>query len=871
MMPFWFWNDDVEEAELLRQVRAFDEHGITGFIIHARMGLSRRVGYLTPEYFRLVRSVVEEAARRGMKVVLYDEGAYPSGSAQGRVVRDHPEYAARGLQLVEHRNQGPYRGYWRPSAGGAFLDRLVTVVMGREVDEHRIDPASLRVLSILEPGLVRVEVPEGSWRLMACFDVATGGTIRGVFEDEEDRSATAPPAADLMNSDAVARFIRLTHDAYYEHLKDHFGTTVIAMFTDEPSPLGRGPKRGGGLMPYTHGLVEDLAADCRMRVADCGLDDMGVGTPKSEIRNPKWRGDPRLMLPSLWLDLGPDTARFREIYDHAVNRRVREVFYRAQSEWCATHGIALTGHPHASHEMTCLRWFQWPGQDTVWRWVLPDHPSALEGPNSVAAKAASSGARAHDRRRNATEVAGAYGWGLTLDEMKWLVDWHLVRGNNLFFPHALFYSVRGPRAYERPPDLGMHNLWWPYFRLLADYVRRGCWVLSDGEHVCSVGVVGDGEHLPWAAAKIFYQHQIDFNYLDDQALGLATVRDGHLHVARQSYAVLVVDGQPTLSDQAMARLREFEGAGGRVFVAEETQDLLGAIQNAVRPDVITEPSTPDLRVLHYRKRGLHFYLLVNEGEEILRTRLHLHKRGTVEAWDLWTGRIAPVNATALLDGIEVEVHLPRRESIVLAILNRGRTEGAEDVEPPPIPSTSPQGSKGVREQGGKGALFCFSAPLLLRGGVREGEGLRIGPAAAPVEPSRVIPIQGPWTVTNGQGASFPMKGLGNWTRVPEVERFAGTVEYATTFTLGPKDLDHEVWLDLGEVGDFAAVRINGREVGVRLWKPFLFDVRGMSQGGENRLHVAVTNSLVNYYEGAMRPSGLMGPVQVLIGDEGVRT
>ena len=64
MMPFWFWNDDVEEGELLRQVGAFDEQGITGFIIHARIGLSRRVGYLTPEYFRLVRRGVEEAARR---------------------------------------------------------------------------------------------------------------------------------------------------------------------------------------------------------------------------------------------------------------------------------------------------------------------------------------------------------------------------------------------------------------------------------------------------------------------------------------------------------------------------------------------------------------------------------------------------------------------------------------------------------------------------------------------------------------------------------------------------------------------------------------------------------------------------------------
>jgi hypothetical protein len=33
--PFWFWNDDLDEAELVRQIRAFHAKGFGGFIPHA--------------------------------------------------------------------------------------------------------------------------------------------------------------------------------------------------------------------------------------------------------------------------------------------------------------------------------------------------------------------------------------------------------------------------------------------------------------------------------------------------------------------------------------------------------------------------------------------------------------------------------------------------------------------------------------------------------------------------------------------------------------------------------------------------------------------------------------------------------------------
>ena len=152
---------------------------------------------------------------------------------------------------------------------------------------------------------------------MSVWHTASGGHIRGVFPDEESGSLTAPPAGDILNPDAVACFLRLTHDRYYQHLKEFFGTTIIAMFTDEPQVMGRNPLRPANPMPFTPGLIEWLAE--------------------------RWGEDPRPWLPALWVDYGPGTGAFRRRFKAAIQERLEEVFFAAQSRWCAEHGIALTG------------------------------------------------------------------------------------------------------------------------------------------------------------------------------------------------------------------------------------------------------------------------------------------------------------------------------------------------------------------------------------------------------------------------------------------------------------------------------------------------------------------------------------------------
>jgi hypothetical protein len=100
----------------------------------------------------------------------------------------------------------------------------------------------------------------------------------------------------------------------------------------------------------------------------------------------------------------------------------------------------------------------------------------------------------------------------------------------------------------------------------------------------------------------------------------------------------------------------------------------------------------------------------------------------------------------------------------------------------------------------------------------------------------------------------------------------------------------DLCLELGEVKYSARVRLNGRDLGVRAWRPFRFAVGDCLHSGSNVLEVEVTNTaanelagdpqrlkeiesrgwLRNSYSGVylkfdaeMVPSGLLGPVRLL--------
>ena len=56
IMPFWFWNGEMDYDEMEYQLREFYEKGVPGIFIHARFGIKNHIGYLSDDWFDRVKS-----------------------------------------------------------------------------------------------------------------------------------------------------------------------------------------------------------------------------------------------------------------------------------------------------------------------------------------------------------------------------------------------------------------------------------------------------------------------------------------------------------------------------------------------------------------------------------------------------------------------------------------------------------------------------------------------------------------------------------------------------------------------------------------------------------------------------------------------
>lgn len=588
LIPFWFLNDELNKDELRRQLDDFAAHGVYGVVPHARMGLAKEFAFMSEPWLDMLRFCVEHAAAREMKIILYDEGMYPSGSCAGQVVAANPRHATRAL---ERRRRG-------------------TLAEGEELVCH-----------------------DDNWMYV---NTRSMGVIRGVHYGQEDSEPGAPPSADILNPESVASFLHLTHDRHYEVLGDHFGKTVMAIFTDEPSVLGRRYKKD--VKPWTWGFETFLAEFL-------GYDFL-----------------PHLS--ALWEE---ETTQWKQDFARAVNARLEQSYYKPYSEWCEAHHIALTGHPAGSMDIGTLKHFHLPGQDVVWRYLEPFQKKSLEGEHSTMGKCSSSAKVNYGRARNLNECFGAYGWEFSWEEMRWLTDWLLVRGVDLLSPHAFYYSVRGGRRDERPPDVGPNNVWWDRYKPYADYCRRISWMNAVGKHVCDTAILATATRLPWRAARVLFEHQRDFNYLDgDTLLSHAQVTADGIQVGDMKYRALVIDGADTLEPAVLDALKPMIDAGkvaaykdeaeGVPVTAVDGDALLEHLSAITPPDIVLNPSHPDIRFRHVAIDGCHFYFVTNEGKKMVDAELQVAVHGR-RAW--WNPETACVMAEEPSDRLRIPPYTSR--------------------------------------------------------------------------------------------------------------------------------------------------------------------------------------------------------------------
>ncbi len=136
-----------------------------------------------------------------------------------------------------------------------------------------------------------------------------------VEPDGRSRIVSAAGSANLLMPEATRRFLDVTHERYANAVGEFFGTTVRAIFTDEPSLAHqhrrRSPGQIGWQLGWSAAMDKALGGDFHKRLA--GASDVA-----------RWSG---------WRD-----------YWAAYARTFHDAWVAPIANWCTAHRIHMTGH-----------------------------------------------------------------------------------------------------------------------------------------------------------------------------------------------------------------------------------------------------------------------------------------------------------------------------------------------------------------------------------------------------------------------------------------------------------------------------------------------------------------------------------------------
>jgi hypothetical protein len=673
--PLWFWNGALTRQGIEQQMEKLrDESGYDGFGILPTQTMTP--AYPSKDFLDRYEDAVNKAAALGMKMCLYDEFWFPSGSAGGLLAAKYPEATAKRLDLVEQIAAGPATINKKIPAGS-----LMGVVAMNSATGERID-----ITRHVHAGSLTWTVPAGTWKVMIFVCVRDGWDH-----------------VDYLSPDAVKRFIELTYERFYQRLERHFGTTIDSAFYDEPTIYA---VQGGRM--WTESFNDRFQA--------------------------KYGYSPVQYYPALWHDIGPETEAARNALFGFRAELFSTGFAKTINDWCRAHRIRLTGHVDQEEIvnptgicgdlMKAFHHQDIPGIDQIFQY----------GRASKAYKVVSSAACNYDRPLVMSETYGAMekldAKGLYREAMD-----QYAKGINLLVPHAVWYDAA---HIIFPPELSYrHPQWGPLLPAYNKYMGRLNLLLQSGRHVADIAVLYPiatlqaGYHFgpgnPYLGGPIPEEADYmdlgdvlslgvrrDFTFLHPEILDeKCSVRGKTLVLEnannRETYRVLIVPGSKTIAAASLAKIREFYDAGGAVIATTrlpsksterggdaKVQDTIRAIfgvdpRQAVpavahsnprggKAIFVPHPDEPSiaaalkqvlpvydvqfgsvpklnggsLSYIHKVRDGKNVYFLGNSSDTPVDTQIQFRGKLALETWDPHTGKVVPTEVSAATEsGTEV--------------------------------------------------------------------------------------------------------------------------------------------------------------------------------------------------------------------------
>ncbi len=462
--------------------------------------------------------------------------------------------------------------------------------------------------------------------------------------------------ANLIDDRAVGCFLEKTHERYWQRLDRFFGTTVQAMFTDEPSliavNIGQIPEEVRKRVPVVDPV--DPKVKCLPRVPwSYDLADRYRQRYGEELLEHRQ---------SLFVGTSPRDRRVRRQFWSLVADLVADRYFGALERWCEGHRIASSGHslweeallhhvPLEGNGLKVLGRMHIPGLD-----MLSSDPEAVIHSGWLTAALPASAARLGGRRRVMTEVSdfsqkmGGQG-PVGLAEMQATAAWQATWDVTDF---TLYYglgdrSVDDYRAYcnfvgrmnavlKEATPIPEVLLYYPIYDLWAEYLPVAEPLKLDSQSSAARKLVASTMRL----GQMLQRSQVPFTLIDHENLARVDVQtDGLLSIGGRRYQSLILPAGVVLPKTAAAILERFSQAGGRVL-RDGVGDATGSpesLTKALQPAAKVQPASPQIALGRFTRDEREIVLVVNVGEQAYEGNLSPPTSGTWLSLDPATGAV----------------------------------------------------------------------------------------------------------------------------------------------------------------------------------------------------------------------------------------
>ena len=473
-------------------------------------------------------------------------------------------------------------------------------------------------------------------------------------------------------------------------------------------------------------------------------------------------------------------------------------------------------------------------------------------------------------------------WAFAPRDLRKAIDLEFASGVNRTVIHT---SVHQPLDDFRPglslavfgQYFNRHETWAPMARAWIDYIARNSFLLQQGRNVADIAwFIGDEAPVTAQFARSVpagLPQGRGYDFLNAEMLGLLEVDGGYLrspggasyralqlggapgtitmatleHIGRIARAgIPVVGPRPSASPSLADDQRAFARLVGEIWSLDNVRTsgsadtyLTGA---GVDPDYTWNggPGDSDVLFTHRSSGKSDIYFVSNRQDRAIAGTAHLRATGRKPRFfDAVTGEVT-----------ELSWKVHGQVTAVPLELAAGQSAFVVFEEPT--------------------AALSGDVPILMA--------------------EEFKALADPWTVSFAQQKDAPpaleMAALYplNESVDPAVRYFSGIATYRSEFALDDVP-QGRIFIDLGTVADVAAVKVNGQDIGTTWFAPDRLDVSDALVPGINRIEIEVANLWVNRLIGdrqpgadpvtqtatmtynadaPLRPSGLIGPVRLLV-------